>query len=243
GTAPLRLAHGTSPLPGRRPAFDAELRAGQRRPAVPAEFPGRLRRGQRVAAALAELAAAAFLPAARAQARALVPVVDVPGPVLALDLLVQLIDLRGGLQAGYLLGQLGGAGRAQAPFGVPADLPAHPLPAAVALVEVRLHLIDRPGERLVAGRPAGAVAHPLGVPAELRGLLADAAANQVAAQPEQPAAEPGSRVLKGRSVTVAAASAEELELISVVGAAVLVVVSKEDHPGQGSLPFGCQGAR
>ena len=66
---------------------------------------------------------------------------------------------------------------AQAPRAVPAHLLAHPLAAAVALVEERLHLLHRPGQRLVPGRPADAVAHPLGVPADLLGLLADGAAH------------------------------------------------------------------
>src|SRR5690242_2499642 len=64
-------------------------------------------------------------------------------------------------------------------------------------------------------------AHPLGVPADLLGPLAHGPADQVAAQPEEPAAEPGDRVLERRAVTVAAATAVELELIPVVGAAVL----------------------
>src|SRR5579859_8192187 len=46
-----------------------------------------------------------------------------------------------GLQAGDLLVKLGGARRAQAPLVVPADLLAYPLAAAVALMEVRLHLV------------------------------------------------------------------------------------------------------
>jgi hypothetical protein len=79
---------------------------------------------------------------------------------------------------------------------VPADLLAHPLTAPVALVEERLHLLDGPGQRLVPGRAAYAVAHPLGVPAELLGSLADGAADQVAAEPEQAAAEAGDRVLE-----------------------------------------------
>jgi hypothetical protein len=61
----------------------------------------------------------------------------------------------------------------------------------MTLVEVRRHLLDGLAQFLVVGRPAGAVAHPLGIPAELGGLLADAAADEVAAEPEQPAAEAG----------------------------------------------------
>ena len=113
----LRLAGIGSLRAGRGAALAAEPRPGQRRAAVPAELLRRRRGGQRVPAALAELAAAALLAAGRAQPGALVAVVDVPGPVLALDLLVQLVDLRRGLHPGDLLVQLGGAGRAQAPLG------------------------------------------------------------------------------------------------------------------------------
>src|SRR5690348_13626445 len=141
-------------------------------------------------AVLAELPAAAFLPARRAHARSLVAVVDAPGPVLALDFLVQLIDLRRGLHAGYLLVEPGSAGRAQPPLVIPARLSADPLPAAMALVEVRFHLLDRLGERLVTGRPAHAVTHPLGIPADLLGPLTDRAADQITTEPEQPAPEP-----------------------------------------------------
>src|SRR3954453_427688 len=192
---------------GRGAALAAEPRPGQRRPAVPAELLGGRRGGQPVAAALAELAAAALLAALGTQAGALVAVVDVLGPVLALDLLVQLVDLRRGLHPGDLLVQLGGAGHAQAPLAVPAHLLAHPLAAAVALVEERLHLLDGVSQRLVGGRAAHAVAHPLGVPAELLGLLADGAAYQVAAEPQQPPAEAGDRMLERRAVPVAAATA------------------------------------
>jgi hypothetical protein len=88
-----------------------------------------------------------------------------------------------------------------------------------------------------------AVAHPLGVPAELRGPFAELAAEQAAAHLEHPAAEPCDRVLERGSVAIAAAAAEELELVSVVGAAVLIVVSEEDHPGHGGSPFNPAGAR
>src|SRR5439155_10499908 len=142
---PPRTPACTEPCSSRAPdrserrgaAFAAEPRAALGGAAVAAELLRRLRRGQRVTAALAELPAAALLPAGRAQPGGLVPVVDIPGPVLALDLLVQLVHLRRGLHPGDLLVQPGRAGRAQAPLGVPAHLLAHPLAAAVALVEER----------------------------------------------------------------------------------------------------------
>src|SRR5579859_2041626 len=105
-------------------------------------------------AALAELSAAALLAARRAQTGGLVPVVDAAGPVLRLDLLVRLADLRGPLHARDLLFALRRARRAQPALAVPADLPAHPLATAVALLEVRLHFFHGLGQRLVAGRPA-----------------------------------------------------------------------------------------
>src|SRR6266702_7131427 len=112
-------------LTGRRSArrgaaLAAEPRAGQRGAAVAAELLRRLRRGHRVTAALAELPATAVLAAGRAQPGGLVPVVDVPGPVLTLDLLVQLVHLRRGLHPRDLEVQPGRAGRAQPPLGVPA---------------------------------------------------------------------------------------------------------------------------
>src|SRR5689334_17381103 len=225
---------GVSP---RGAALAAEPRPGQCRAAGPAELLGRRRGRQAVPAALAELAAAGLLAAVRAQPGGLVAVVDVPGPVLALDLLIQLVDLRRGLHPGDLLVQLGGAGHAQAPLAVPAHLPAHPLAAPVALVEERLHLLHCPGQRLVPGRAAHTVPHPLGVPADLLGLLANGATHQVATEPQHPAAEAGDRMLERRAVPVAAATAEELELVSLAGTAVLVVVRKVDHPGHGASPF------
>jgi hypothetical protein len=117
----------------------------------------------------------------------------------------------------------------------PAHLAADPLPAPVALVEVRLHLVHGLGQGLVAGRPADAVPHPLGIPADLGGLLADGAADQVAAHLQEPAAEPGDGVLERGHVAVPAVLAEELELIPLAGAPVLVVVRKEDHLGQVAL--------
>src|SRR5262249_47490362 len=162
---------------------------------------------------LAELAAAGLLLARRALGGALVPVVDVLGPVDLLDLLVELADLRRGLHAGDLLVELGGALRAQTALGVPAHLLADPLAAPVALVDVALHPLGRLLAVLVAGGAAVAVAHPLRVPADLRRLLTDRAAEQVAAHPQQPAAEAGNRVLERGGVSVAAPLAVELELV------------------------------
>src|SRR5579862_9070491 len=101
---------------------------------------------------------------------------------------------------------------------VPADLLADPLTAAVALLKVRLHLIDGLGECLVASRASGAVAQPLGVPADLRRLLPELAADHVAAHAEQLAAEARSGVLERRRIAITAASAVEFELITIVGA-------------------------
>jgi hypothetical protein len=42
-------------------------------------------------------------------------------------------------------------------------------------------------------------------------------------------------VLEGGAVPVAASPAEELELVTVVAAAILVVVREEDHPSHASL--------
>jgi hypothetical protein len=106
---------------------------------------------RRGAAALAELPAAAVLPAGRAGTGRLITVVDVLGPVLILDLLIKLADLRRRLHARDFLVELGRAAHAEPALRVPADLAAHPLPAPVALMEIRLHLIDGLGERLVAG--------------------------------------------------------------------------------------------
>src|SRR5262249_55589855 len=153
----------------------------ERRAAVAAELLGGRRRGrERAAAVLAELAAAGLAAAVRALRGALVPVVDVAGPVDLLGLLVELVDLGGRLDAGDLLVELWRALRAQAALGVPAHLLAHPLAAAQALLEVGGHLLDGLAQPLVPGRAAVAVAHPLRVPAELRRLRADLAAEQVA---------------------------------------------------------------
>src|SRR5215475_12146322 len=114
-----------------------------------------------MAASVAEFPSAALLPARRAQAGALVPVIDVLGPVLPLDLLVELVDLRLGLHLRHRLVELGRAAHAQAALGVPADLAADPLAAVVALLEIGLHLLDGLGERLVPGGPAHAVPHEL----------------------------------------------------------------------------------
>src|SRR6185437_14224166 len=96
--------------------------------------------------------------------------------------------------------------------------------------------LDGLGERLVTGGAAHGVAHELRVPAELRRLLAELAADHVAPKAEQSPAEAGHRVLERRHVTVPAATAVELELIPVVAAAVRVIVGEEDHPGHGNSP-------
>src|SRR5258708_5235828 len=139
--------------PGRGAALAAEFRAVQRGSAVSAEFLRRPGRRQGMAAVSAELPAAAGLAAVRARPGSLVAVVDVLRPVDVLDLAVQLLDLGLRLHARDLLVELGRALHAQAALVVPADGLADPLAAALALVEVRLHLVDGLGERLVAGRP------------------------------------------------------------------------------------------
>src|SRR5215472_13855103 len=126
-----------------------------------------------MAARLAEFPCAALMPAGRAEAGRLVAVIDVLGPVLPLDLLVELVDLGLGLHLRHRLVELGRAAHAQAPLGVPTDLAADPLAAVVALLEVGLHLLDGLGERLVAGRAAHGAPHELSVPAELCGALAE----------------------------------------------------------------------
>src|SRR3984885_7148212 len=137
-----------------------------------------------MAASLAEFPAAALLPAGRAKAGRLVAVVNVTRPVLCLDLGIQLLDLRLRLHLSHRLVQLRRAAHAQAALGVPADLVTDPLAAAVALLEVGLHLLDGLGQRLVPSRAAHGVAHELGIPAELRRLFADLAADHVAAEAE-----------------------------------------------------------
>src|SRR6185437_10824775 len=189
--------------------------------AVLAELAGRGGRGGlRGSAVLAELAAAGLLAAAGASSDRLISVVDVLRPVDVLDLLVQLLDLRLRLHSGDFLVKPGRARRAQAALVVPADLVAYPLAAAVTLLEVGLHVLDGLLEGLVAGRAAHGVAHELGVPAELRGLLADRAPQHVPAEAKQPPAEARNRVLEWRHVAISAASAVEFELVSVVRAAV-----------------------
>src|SRR5205823_2595026 len=176
----------------------------------------------RRSAVLAELPSARLLPAARAHRGALVAVVDLLGPVLLLDLLVQLGDLGGGLHAGDLLVELGGAGDAEPPLLVPADLLAHPLPAPVALLEVGLHLVDGLGQHLVPGRAAGPVPHPFGVPPDLLRLVADGSPQQIAADPREAPSEPGDGVGEAGRVAVAAPLTEELELVPLAGGVVLV---------------------
>src|SRR5204863_7615957 len=130
---------------------------------------------------------------------------------------------------GDLLVELGRAGGAHAALAVPADRPAYPLAAPVALLEVRGHLLGRLAQRPVAGPAPAAVAQPLGVPAEPGGPVADLAADQVTAELEQAAAEPGDRVLERGRVSVAAPHAEELELVSLPRRAVVVVVGERHH--------------
>ena len=96
--------------------------------------------------------------------------------------ILKLLDLGLRLHLGHGLVQLGRAAHAQAALGIPADLVADPLAAVVALLEVGLHLLDGLGQRLVTGRAAHGVAHELGVPAELRRLFTDLAADHVAAE-------------------------------------------------------------
>src|SRR5689334_22635313 len=215
----------------RRAAFGAERRARRHRgAAVAAEAAGLGRGGQqRGPAVLAELAAAGLLLARRAEPDGLVAVVDPARPVDPLDLLVQLVDLGLRLHAGNLLVEAGRAGRAQAALAVPADLLADPLSTAVALVEVDLHLAGGLGQRLVARRAAHAVAHPLGVPADLRGLLADVAAEEVATDAQQPAAEAGHRVPERRGTAGPAPHAVAPELIPLAGRHARVVVRAHHH--------------
>src|SRR6185437_257544 len=200
-------------------ALAAEPRPIQRAATIPAEFLRGLRSREGVPAFLAELPCAAFLAARRAHPGGLVVVVNVLCPVLRLDLGIQLIELRLCLHLGHRLVELRRAGRAKAALSVPADLIADPLAAVVALLEVRLHLLDGLGERLIAGRAAHGVAQELGVPAELRCPLADRAADHVTTKAEQPPAESGHRMLERRRIAVTAATAVKLELVPVVGAA------------------------
>jgi hypothetical protein len=107
------------------------------------------------------------------------------------------------------------------------------LAAAVALLEVLLHLGGGLGERLVAGGAPVTVAQPLRVPAQLLRLLTDLAAEQVTAELQQPTAEPGHRMLELRRVPVPASHAVELELVALAGRAVGVVVRERHHGHDG----------
>src|SRR5512146_653617 len=106
---------------------------------------------------LAELAAAGLLSAARASSHRLISVVDVLCPVDILDLVVELLDLGLRLHSGDFLVKPGRARGAQPALVIPADLVAYPLPAAVTLLEVGLHVLDGLLEGLVAGGAASGV--------------------------------------------------------------------------------------
>jgi hypothetical protein len=147
--------------------------------------------------------------------------VDVTREIDLVDLLANLPQLRIRLHPGQLLLQLGGVAHAQAVLLVPADLVADPLPALVTLLEVRLHLLDGLGERLVLGLRLGEVLGLLTGPPDVREA---AAAEQPAETPGHLAAHADRRSLEARLVAVAASLAEELELVAGLGRVIGVVV-------------------
>src|ERR1039458_5018900 len=149
-----RLSRGRSRRRGA--AFAAELDpAHELAAAVAAEALGRRwSGGEGGAAVLAELAAARLLMTRGAETGRLVGVVDPLGEILDLDLLLQLAPLGLGLHEGRLLTQLGSALDAETAVVVPADVPADPLAAAVALVEAVVDLLGGLRQLLVLGRAA-----------------------------------------------------------------------------------------
>src|SRR5262249_52684403 len=131
---------------------------------------------------------------------------------------------------------------------VPADLGADPLPAARALVKLRLDLLDRVLERVVPGLAAQAV---FGVFGRVAGVPQVAATEQATETFRDLRADAEHAGLEARAVTVPALIAVEFELVPRVVAVIGVVPGKRDtaHGGptvakrpaesQGALRSGC----
>src|SRR5207249_247614 len=124
-----------------------------------------------------------------------------------------------------------------AALAVPANRLAHPLTAAMTLLEVGPHLLHRGGQLLVARAAAVATAHPLRRPARLLRAFADGTAEEPTTHGGNAAAEPGHRMLERRRVSVAAALAIELELVSLLGRDIAVVVGERNHLAHNASSF------
>src|SRR5581483_12454968 len=111
-----------------------------------------------------------------------------------------------------LLLELRGAGVAEAPVRVPADLGADPVPAARALLELRLPLHRGGREGIVPGLPPEHVLRgPRGV-----GRPLETAAEETPRGAEETLGDPELAVLEAAPPPVTALVAEELELVARV---------------------------
>src|ERR1019366_842640 len=226
-----RLSRGRSRRRGT--AFAAELDpAHELAAAVAAEALGRRwSGGEGGAAVLAELAAARLLMTRGAETGRLVGVVDPLGEILDLDLLLQLAPLGLGLHEGRLLTQLGSALDAETAVVVPADVPADPLAAAVALVEAVVDLLGGLRQLLVLGRAARPGHEHARVPSGALDVPPDAAPQQAAADGGHPTSEPEEGAVEGGAIPVVAPHAAEFELVPLLGGEVLDVAGEGHDAG------------
>ena len=158
--------------------------------------------------------------------------VEVLRVVNRLDLLLHLLHRGRRLRGGHLLLEIRRAALALAVLGVPAHLRAHPLAAALALLEDLLAFLHGLLERGVVLRPSDRPLHLVGAAPG----AAEHTAEDVARGAQEPSRHAGDRSLEGRLVAVAAAVALEVELEAHVGGQVVVVFGESNQGHLASLP-------
>ena len=145
----------------------------------------------------------------------------------AVSLLTYLPNSAFAFDGGQFLIHFGRTHHALMALAVPADGAAHPLPATVALVELRRHFLNSLAQCGIVSR---ATDQPLNI-IRRRRRPPENAAEQTVGHLQSAARHVQDVVLKSRQITVSTTLAAELELKTFIGRKVLNVVGERNRSG------------